>query len=271
MWSGYVYRLALETSTYGAAAAGKESSEQLCEALEGAGDYTARKRVFGLVRWVYDTLRASGMPLGNPTKSLEKLFAPDFRPEHQPLENSWADKMAQAAGHSCKGWKQARLTAIVSVLCETALKNNELVELRLADVGSTKPFRVSAGSRAHAREFELSQSASRNLATWIDVRPDAPSDYLFVADATGRPMDHTTLWRQLKRVTLAIQGPSSVRHFGTGLIRVTKAQELRAKGLDVSQIAEFLGHKQETSTDELLERVSTRQTGRTGRVQDQLF
>lgn len=258
MWGGYVARLALETAAHGPSTPGAESSEQLVDALEGSGDYMARKRVFGLIRWTYDTLRVHGISVGNPTKPVERHFMPDWRPNLQTLDLSWVERMALAASETCTGWKQARLTAIVYLLCETALKNKELVDLRLDSLEGSMPLRLSAGRRKHTREFELSANAAHYVEGWIRVRPEVTSDYLFVADATGRPMDHTTLWRQLKRVTMAVPGYDQVNHFGTGLIRATKAQELRAKGLKVSQIAEFLGHRQETSTDEMLERVPRR-------------
>ncbi|PNG49991.1 Tyrosine recombinase XerC [Variovorax sp. B4] len=262
MWNGYTTRLASPAAPAGPAIPGAESAAQLVGALEGAGDYSVRKRVYGLVRWTYDTLQKSGLPLRNECKEVEKLFMPDFRPEHEMLGRSWADRMTEEARASCSGWKSVRLAAIVMLLCETALKNSELVELRLENLRGTPPRWLNAGHKAKEREFVLSAKASALMTEWLAVRPAVPTDFLFVADATGRCMDHATLWRQLKRVTLAAQGSEGVRHFGTGLIRATKARELKDMGTDVAEIADFLGHMQEASTGELLDRVRTRRAGR---------
>lgn len=259
MWGGYRQRLGATDARWGPTEPGAESAEQMLAALEGAGDYSARKRVFGLVRWTYDTLQESGMSLTNPCAAVEKLFMPDFRPEHEVLTPAWQDEMVAAARASCRGWKSVRLAAIVALLCESALKNSELIALKLDSLsGASSSYWLEAGRGVTQREFLLSEKTSKLLEEWLSVRPACESDLLFVADASGRAMDHATLWRQLKRVTLSVQGADNVRHFGTGLIRATKARELADGGAGVEQIAQFLGHRQTASTGELLERVHRR-------------
>lgn len=260
MWSGYCHRLGEPAGDVQPCVPGAESAEQLYAALEGAGDYAARKRVYSLVRWIYETLQEAGMPLSNPCEELSKLFAPDVRPLHQSMSDcSWQERMIREARQTARGWKGVRLAAIVAVLCDTALRNQELIGLQLSSLTGSPPRWLVAGTAHKARQFELNASTSLALAEWLSVRPDAaPSNWLFVADATGRPMDSATLWRQLKKVTVAVAGEGTVKHFGTGLIRATKAHELKSTGAEVADIAQFLGHRQETSTDELLERIVPR-------------
>jgi site-specific recombinase XerD len=229
--------------------------DQMVAAIEGAGDYSSQKKLFGLIRWTYRVLEANGIDISNPCKRVERLYMADFRPEHRQLETTWQSRMIETARESTSGWKGVRLAAIVAVLCETALKNQELVELRLSDIHGSPPEWLEAGRRGKKREFELTAPTSRVLSEWLLVRPVCDTDLLFVADASGRLMDSATLWRQLKKVTQRVQGGDAVAHYGTGLIRATKAKEMQTHGTSTQAIAKFLGHMQSASTDELLHRV----------------
>ncbi|KWU17790.1 tyrosine-type recombinase/integrase [Burkholderia cenocepacia] len=232
-------------------------------ALQGAGGYLAQKRVFGLVKWTYQTLREQGMTtLTQAANELIGLFAPDERLTHDMLVTTWQDQMVAAAGEIAKGWKRVRLMAIVTVLCETALKNQEILELRTTDLYGAPPHTLRAGKGVKQRDLVLSAKTGAALTEWLKVRPDNPGDYLFVADTSGRPLDPATLWRQLKRVTSAVPGSEEVKHFGTGVIRATKAKELEELGASTADIAGFLGHRLEASTGELLDRVRHRDSGR---------
>lgn len=259
MWSGYRTRLASKTARSGPAQVGEETSAQMLEALSGAGGYLAQKRVFRLVRWTYNTLREQGMTtLTSSAEELVKLFAPEERLEHDMLDRTWQAQMVAAAGETAKGWKRVRLMTIVTVLCDTALKNQEILELRTTSLCGAPPRALIAGRGTKQRRLNLSEAAGQALEAWLAVRPANPGDYLFVADTSGRPLDPATLWRQLKRVTSAVPGSEGVKHFGTGVIRATKAKELEAHGASTAKIADFLGHRLEASTGELLDRVRRR-------------
>lgn len=258
MWNGYVARLATPSASGGAAVPGEENVDQMLDAIKGAGEYSAQKRVFTLVQWTYGTLQSHGMELTNPTRLIYRLFIPEVRAEHDMLDTTWQDRMVSAAAEVSKGWKGLRLKAIVTVLCETALKNHEVITLRITNLRGLPPTELVAGQGSKERAFPLSTRAADTLREWLAVRPANPGDYLFVADSSGRPMDPATLWRQLKKVTTQMPGSESLKHFGTGVIRATKAKELEQRGESTSSIAGFLGHRQEASTGELLQRVKDR-------------
>ena len=260
MWNGYCARLLSASNVTPAVQPGQESSAQMLGALSGAGGYLAQKRAFGLVRWTYQTLREHGMTtLTQSAEELVSLFAPDDRLKHAMLDTTWQDQMIAAASEVAKGWKRVRLTTIVTVLCETALKNQEILDLRTTDLRGYPPYALKAGRGVKQRELVLSEKTGAALKDWLAVRPANPGDYLFVADTSGRPLDPATLWRQLKRVTSAVPGSADVKHFGTGVIRATKAKELEELGASTAAIADFLGHRLEASTGELLERVRQRE------------
>lgn len=263
MWSCYAERLADPKAKSGAAIAGFENSTQMLEAIEGAGDYCTQKRVFRLVQWTYQTLNVAGKRVTTAAQYLERLYMSDFRPDLEMLETTWSDQMIEAARASCTGWKSVRLAAMTALLCDTALKNHELLALDLDSVRGSPPQWLSAGKYAVEREFELSARCSKLLAEWLSVRPTVPTRVLFVANVAGKSLDASTIWRQLKRVTQAVQGASGVRHYGTGLIRATKAKEMLERGTDVEEVAKFLGHRQVASTGELADRVQ-RPRRRTG-------
>jgi hypothetical protein len=67
-----------------------------------------------------------------------------------------------------------------------------------------------------------------------------------------------TLWRQLKRVAARATGQEKLPGFGTGLIRASFAKSHQAEGQGADEVRELLGHKEATSTVELLSRTTLR-------------
>jgi site-specific recombinase XerD len=254
MWGGFRDRLAgMGTMP------GKESTAQLADALQGAGDYATQKRLHRLVHWVYDTLVGAGLPLADHTQELERLYLADARAQHDGLSLEDLARLEEAATVEVRGWKGIRLAAMVSVLVHAGLRRQELLtlertSLRWADDGSAT---LTVGRPRSQRILPLVPECAARLRQWLACYP-APEDcrWLFVADAEGGPMDGSTVWRQLKRLCASVLGEGAASQFGTGIIRASLAKARQQEGMSPTELREFLGHRMEASTAELLERVS---------------
>lgn len=254
MWGGFRDRLAaLGTSP------GKESTAQLANALQGAGDYAIQKRLHRLVHWVYDTLVEAGLPLADHTQELERLYLADARAQHDGLSLSDLARLEEAATVEVRGWKGIRLAAMVSVLAHAGLRRQELLTLQRTSLrwGADGSCALSVGRPRSRRTLPLAPECVARLHQWLACYP-APEDcqWLFVADAAGNPMDGSTVWRQLKRLCAGVLGEGAASQFGTGIIRASLAKARQQEGMTSTELREFLGHRMETSTAELLERVS---------------
>jgi site-specific recombinase XerD len=253
MWSGFRERLAVAGTE-----PGKESLTQLANALQGAGDYVTQKRLHSLVHWVYDTLLEAGLPLTDHTEELERLYKADARAQHEGLSLEDLAQLEEAATVEVRGWKGARLAAMVSVLAHAGLRRQELLTLERTSVSTLDDGSglLVVGRSRSQRKLTLPPECMARIQQWLSCYP-APDDcrWLFVADAEGSQMDGSTVWRQLKRLCARVLGEDAASQFGTGIIRASLAKARQEEGLSPTELREFLGHRMEASTAELLERV----------------
>jgi integrase len=237
---------------------GEESVAQLADVIRSYGDYPSQKRLFALVRWVYQTLEEAGLPLKNHTDELFKLYLRDERAEHEAFTPDTVKAMAAAARADVRGWKGVRLAAMLTLLGDTGLRSQELIALRKSDFNEGPPATLKAGLGPKVRTLSLSPDCSLLLTEWLGVYPaPAATPWLFVANPVGNQMDPSTVWRQIKRIAVKTFGEDFGKDWqtGTGVIRAGVAKSLQLQGLPEVDIKDFLGHRLESSTGELLERV----------------
>lgn len=254
MWSGFKERLAASGTE-----PGKETTAQLAKALEGAGDYVTQKRLHRLVHWVYDTLLQAGLPVTDHSEELERLYKADARAQHDGLSLEDLAQLEEAATTEVRGWKGARLAAMVSLLAHTGLRRQELITLERTSVISLPDGTgvLVVGRVKSQRKLPLPSTCVQRLQQWLNCYPASPDcRWLFVADADGNPMDGSTVWRQLKRLCASVLGDDAASQFGTGIIRASLAKARQKEGMTPTELREFLGHRMEASTAELLERVT---------------
>lgn len=229
----------------------------LAKTLTAFPTYTTRKRHFLLFKWVVQTLNRSGLALPDPTPSLEKDYSGEERTLHavNNLE-SLAQRMAQHARATVSGWKGVRLAALAALLGETGLRSEDvrLLSRQQISLGPDGGLLTLVQKGKPTRELPLSKETALLVQDWLTVRPSTPGELVFVADESGRSLDPSTLWRQLKRLEQqvgAVDGEVS----GTTAIRAAFAAQLRDQGKSLEEIQLALGHRKLSSTAELLERV----------------
>jgi site-specific recombinase XerD len=236
----------------------------LASTLSCFSSFTTRKRHFLLFRWVVRTLAQAGVPFPDPTPALEQEYSGEERTHHtvEALETQ-TDRMAALAGQAVRGWKGARLVALVRLLGDTGLRNEDVRLLPLGAL-SLALFEGSLSLTSKGvpdRVFALSKETCAALHGYLSVRPPNPEGLLFVADASGRALDPATLWRQLKRLDVAA-GASQDAISGTTALRAAYAQQLRSRGSSLEDIQVALGHRKLASTLELLGRIRPARSSR---------
>lgn len=254
MWKGFVERLALES-----ASPGKESVEQLGRAIEGAGDYVTQQRLYRLICWVYEVLAEAGHPLTDHTASLRSLYLAKVRHQHEGLSDADIATLVRKAEETVSGWKGVRLGALMSVVGYLGLKQQEIIALDKDHLvwGGEQPLKMRVGKAQKSRVLDIPPACGQALVRWLAHYP-APkeTEALFVANERGERMDASTIWRQIKRLCEQVFGAHGLTQFGTGVMRASRAKTLEQQGNSSIDIQAFLGHKQEASTTELLERIS---------------
>jgi site-specific recombinase XerD len=253
MWRAFCSRAKLEM-----AGSGHLTDESLSVVLKGLGTFATQKRQFMLYKWTIQTLRSAGLDLRNPSEALEREYSHDERATHTVNDlATQVDQMAACAQRSVKGWKGTRLTAVVRVLGDTGLKTQELLALKSNHV-LMQPDGCAAlwaGKKGSSRLLPLTGSTHEAILAWMRVRPSCSSEFLFISDASGSPLEASTVWRQIKRLEAEV-GALGPTLSGPTAIRAAYAKNLQHKGKSDLEIQTVLGHLRCGSTGELLERVT---------------
>lgn len=136
--------------------------------------------------------------------------------------------------------------AILSIVMFAGLRRNELVNLRVEGVDLPEgTLRVTVAKGKRGRIVPLAPEALAAVADWLELRPDAPHDYLFTTRA-GQPMSTKDLHRMFHR-TLERSG---ITRDGITLhkLRHTCATLLLQQGVDIATLQRLLGHVSIEST-----------------------
>ncbi|MDO8416311.1 MAG: tyrosine-type recombinase/integrase [Agitococcus sp.] len=183
------------------------------------------------------------------------MFLRDARPDCDALPSEQLLLLAQAAPSLVRGWKGLRLAAMLAVLRETGLRNNEVLTLSQSSITFGPPAMLHVGCPPTSRFFHLSDFCAERLCMWLAAHPcKTRTELLFVANEYGGTLDTSTVWRQINRLSTKVLG-IEIRGMGVGRIRASVAKQLQDEGASAVEIQYFLGHKQETSTAELLDRI----------------
>lgn len=260
MWGGFRDRLASAGTQ-----PGEESVEALSSAIAGAGGYSQQQRLFRLVKWVYETLQEAGKPLSNSTPLLERLYATSIRPNRVGLAPEVLNDLGEHVQEALPGVKGIRLAAAYAILTGTGIRQQELLTLTVPDLSTTSDGALSleVGKGAKRRRLVLPDAAVEPVQAWLAVRPrNSTSALLFVNSQGTKGLNNVTLWRQLQRIGAGAVNAEEGKRLGSGLIRASWAKAQQEAGNTPRAVQTALGHRDPTSTTELLARTSLRRKRR---------
>ncbi|MDO8583115.1 MAG: tyrosine-type recombinase/integrase, partial [bacterium] len=143
----------------------------------------------------------------------------------------------------------ARMFAIIELLLQTGIRIGELAALKLSDM--TKEGLHIAPQEKHAeRVVPLNKRAKEALEKYLEVRPKAGSEHLFITKS-GKPF-------LIRNIRTAVE-----RYFRLAEIKNAKVNDLRhtfvahhlKHGVSLVLISKVLGHKRISTTERYLEYV----------------
>jgi len=209
-------------------------------------DYTKKSisRKINSIRTFFRFLQDEGYVTQDPS---EKLSHPKIEP--QP-PNILSETEYRALRDACRGDK--RMYAIVELLLQTGIRIGELREIRIQDVHFSEDddglLHIRASHRKPARDIPLNQRAQQAIKDYLEVRPEADTDILFVT-RPGNPYLIRNIRAAMKRYFRKAGLPNST----VNDLRHTFAAHQLKEGADVSYISKMLGHKRLTSTEKYLQ------------------
>lgn len=161
----------------------------------------------------------------------------------------------RALRDACRG--DLRISAIVEVLLQTGIRIGELANLRQDDVRDRslfiRPFEGHPG-----REVFLNKAAKTALQNYLEIRPKARTDHVFVT-RNGKQL-------LIRNIRTAVD-----RYFKLAGIENTKVNDLRhtfiahhlRAGVSLVAISKLVGHKRISTTERYFEFVKDRSEEKT--------
>lgn len=156
----------------------------------------------------------------------------------------------RALRDACRG--DARISAIVETLLQAGIRIGELANLRLPDLRENSLF-IRAFERHPAREVPLNRAAKTALQNYLEMRPAARIDYIFITK-NGKQL-------LIRNIRTAFD-----RYFKLAGIENAKINDLRhtfiahhlKNGVSLVAISKIVGHKRVSTTERYLEYVRDR-------------
>lgn len=134
-------------------------------------------------------------------------------------------------------------------MLDLGLRRIEIVRLRLGDIDWARPtLAVPPAKAGRGRLLPLPRHLASALRTYVRTRPVTDNDRLFVGHArlSGRPLSPEAVTSAIGR---AYRRCGFDQWTGTHRLRHSFATRLYARGANVKEIADLLGHRLLTTTD----------------------
>ncbi len=212
-------------------------------------NYTKKSisRKINSIRTFFGFLKEKGYVTNDPSA---KLTHPKIEPKPP---NILSETEYRALRDACR--QDNRMYAIVELLLQTGLRIGELRKIRLQDVGfseddSKGTLHIRPSHRKPARDIPLNKRAQTAIKEYLEVRPEANTDILFVT-RPGNPYLIRNIRAAMKRYFKKAGMPDATVN---DLRHTFIAQQLK-NGADVTYISKIVGHKRLTSTEKYLQYV----------------
>lgn len=195
----------------------------------------------GIIRWFFQFCALQNWCKAGIARGI--LMPRVIKPQRGPAGPAWKDVRRMLRVDS-KSPVELRANAIVSLCSIYALRNREIMHLRLDDFDwFNEIMTVRRAKRGPVQQFPLQHEVGEAILAYLhSARPKSSCRCLFTTfQAPIRAMGPTCIQKAVaKRMkSLAI----SSRKFGPHALRHSCATQLLNKGFSLSEIADFLGHR----------------------------
>ncbi|MFN3651279.1 MAG: tyrosine-type recombinase/integrase [Armatimonadota bacterium] len=179
---------------------------------------------------------------------VEKIALPKKDPPQRLLvSDEELLQVLEAAGRQRTAWRAARDQAVLAVLIYTGIRRTESLDLRVQDVDlSRRTLYVAHGKGDKARTVPLCREVKEYLARWLELRPPAECDWLFVYGRTRR-LSSNGLAQLLEQAKL-VAGLGNAPNIKPHSIRHRAATRLLQNGADLRSVQAWLGHSHLSTT-----------------------
>ena len=207
---------------------------------KGWGPRTLRNSC-AVIRWFFRFCESRNLCKAGVARGI--LLPRVVKPERAPVGPAWKDvrRMFKAEGESPA---ELRANAIIHVCSIYALRNSEILHLRLDDFDwYNEILTVRRAKRGAVQQFPIQHEVGEAILSYLSsARPRSSCRCLFTTFRTPiRPMGSTCIQKTVAK-RMKLLGITSQR-FGPHALRHSCATQLLNKGFSLPEIADFLGHR----------------------------
>ncbi len=203
---------------------------QFALSLRGQAPLTVRRKLTAIAsfyRFLQDTGRATLSPArGLPLPKVAQCFPTCLT----------AEQAAALLGAAHTPWHRA----MIALLLFAGLRRSEVAAITLGDLDMENAQLLVRGKGAKQRIVPLTPLVVEAVREYLQCRPQAESQHLFVSRVGGHPLHSRVAGRMLQRVLQ--RAGLGEEHITPHRLRHTFATHLIRNGVDVKTVQELLGH-----------------------------
>lgn len=210
---------------------GDDLNEYLASLAHRGVSGVSRARKLAAIREFYRSLKNSGLIDHSPVDGVDTPKRE--RKSRTYLTSEEYNRLLAAAGANPRDF------CILTLFIQTGIRISELCELRLDDIDlTTGLLTVRVGKGMSARSIELEKKGIRAAKTWLEMRPSAPYDHLFL----NRDEEPLKEWGVRDLLNKYCDQAEITKHITPHSLRHTFASFKAQSGVSPFQLKEWLGH-----------------------------
>lgn len=202
--------------------------------------HTALKTVKHFLDWSY----RNGHLNHDAMQGVKLPKEPQPKPKAVSQEN--IVKLLQAAAQNGQDWERVRNVALIMVLCDTGARVSGIANAELADLDLSGGEMLVVEKGDNQRTVFLSPGTVEALRTWLDWRGSlAPIESTLFIGRYGTRLTRKGIYQVL---AAAAKRGDVVGRFNPHSFRHSFAKGAIENGIDLSRLADLLGHSSEAIT-----------------------
>jgi len=155
-----------------------------------------------------------------------------------------------------------RIAAIIELILQTGMRISEVANLKRYNIKDSHLL-IEAHATQPERKVELNEAARNAINEYLEVRPKAESEFLFVSK-NGKPL----AVRNIRAAIDRYMEKAGIPQYSVNDIRTTFIVENLKRGVDLVTVSQAAGHKRLSTTERYLELAETSEPGKEQKLEE---
>jgi len=156
----------------------------------------------------------------------------------------------------------ARIAAMIELILQTGLRISEVANLKIHHVKTEKVY-IEAYATQPEREIPLNRAAKEAIEAYLKERPFQQAEHLFISK-NGNPLAIRNIRASVDRY----MAKAGIKGFSINDLRNTFVVENLRRGVDITIISQYAGHKRLSTTERYMILAEIRETGKKQEIEE---